>query len=171
MRLGLESWASPSLDRWHWRQDSRWNCGTQRWLNCSRYLLLMGERDAHLQRGEVSDHGERSFYRRFGGRFVLLTVRGRRTGLPRSVVLEVLGPDPSTGGIVIAPRRSITSTASRAAWLSSLNPLGRSCSPGTRPSCWKTLETGSDPGAFWAKWIEVVVERTPPETEEPKKAP
>jgi hypothetical protein len=25
----------------------------------------------------------------------------------------------------------------------------------------QTLETGSDPGAFWAKWIDVVVERTP----------
>jgi hypothetical protein len=35
----------------------------------------------------------------------------------------------------------------------------------------EALETGSDPGAFWAKWIEVVVERTPPETNEPKKAP
>jgi hypothetical protein len=26
----------------------------------------------------------------------------------------------------------------------------------------ETLESGRDPGAFWAKWIEVVVERTPP---------
>ena len=33
----------------------------------------------------------------------------------------------------------------------------------------EALETGSDPGAFWAKWIDVVVERTPPGTEEPKK--
>jgi hypothetical protein len=33
----------------------------------------------------------------------------------------------------------------------------------------EALETGSDPGAFWAKWIDVVVERTPPETDEPKK--
>ena len=24
-------------------------------------------------------------------------------------------------------------------------------------------EAGSDPGAFWAKWIDVVIERTPPE--------
>jgi deazaflavin-dependent oxidoreductase (nitroreductase family) len=37
-----------------------------------------------------------------GERFVLLTVRGRRTGLPRPVVLEVLGPDPLTGGVFIA---------------------------------------------------------------------
>src|SRR5208337_604105 len=29
----------------------------------------------------------------------------------------------------------------------------------------ETLETGSDPGAFWAKWIEVVLERTPPEAD------
>jgi hypothetical protein len=33
------------------------------------------------------------------------------------------------------------------------------------------LETGSDPGVFWAKWIDVVVERTPPEADGPKKAP
>jgi hypothetical protein len=26
----------------------------------------------------------------------------------------------------------------------------------------ETLESGRDPGTFWAKWIEVVVERTPP---------
>jgi hypothetical protein len=32
----------------------------------------------------------------------------------------------------------------------------------------ETLEPGSDPGAFWAKWIEVVVERTPPATDDPK---
>ena len=25
----------------------------------------------------------------------------------------------------------------------------------------EALETGNDPGAFWAKWIDVVVERTP----------
>ena len=29
----------------------------------------------------------------------------------------------------------------------------------------EALETGSDPGLFWAKWIDVVVERTPPETD------
>ena len=29
----------------------------------------------------------------------------------------------------------------------------------------ETLETRKDPGAFWAKWIDVVVERTPPETD------
>jgi len=33
----------------------------------------------------------------------------------------------------------------------------------------ETLETGSDPGAFWAKWIDVVVEGTPPEHDEPRK--
>jgi len=33
----------------------------------------------------------------------------------------------------------------------------------------ETLETGSDPGAFWAKWIDVVVERTLPGADEPKK--
>jgi hypothetical protein len=27
----------------------------------------------------------------------------------------------------------------------------------------EALETGSDPGAFWAKWIDVVVERKSPE--------
>jgi len=37
-----------------------------------------------------------------GGRFVLLTVRGRKTGLPRPLVLEVLGPDPQTGGVFVA---------------------------------------------------------------------
>jgi deazaflavin-dependent oxidoreductase (nitroreductase family) len=37
-----------------------------------------------------------------GGRFVLLTVRGWKTGLPRPFVLEVLGPDPQTGGIFVA---------------------------------------------------------------------
>lgn len=37
-----------------------------------------------------------------GGRFVLLTVRGRKTGLPRQVVLEVLGPDSQTGGLFVA---------------------------------------------------------------------
>jgi len=35
----------------------------------------------------------------------------------------------------------------------------------------ETLETGSDPGAFWAKWIDVVVERTSPKDDEPKKTP
>jgi hypothetical protein len=34
----------------------------------------------------------------------------------------------------------------------------------------ETLETGSDPGAFWAKWIDVVVERTSPEDDEPRKS-
>ncbi|HTF34943.1 MAG TPA: hypothetical protein VK714_14765 [Myxococcota bacterium] len=29
----------------------------------------------------------------------------------------------------------------------------------------EALETGSDPGAFWAKWIDVVVERTLPEVD------
>ena len=29
------------------------------------------------------------------------------------------------------------------------------------------VETGSDPGSFWAKWIDVVVERAPPGTEKP----
>jgi hypothetical protein len=31
------------------------------------------------------------------------------------------------------------------------------------------LDAASDPGAFWAKGIDVVVARTPPETDEPKK--
>jgi hypothetical protein len=35
----------------------------------------------------------------------------------------------------------------------------------------ETLEMGSDPGAFWAKWIDVVVERTPPKSNEPTEAP
>jgi hypothetical protein len=26
----------------------------------------------------------------------------------------------------------------------------------------ETIESGGDPGEFWAKWIDVVVERTPP---------
>jgi hypothetical protein len=34
----------------------------------------------------------------------------------------------------------------------------------------ETLERGSAPGAFWAKWIDVVVERTPPGAEEPTKS-
>lgn len=37
-----------------------------------------------------------------GERFVHLTVRGRKSGLPRQVVLEVVGRDPSTGGLFIA---------------------------------------------------------------------
>src|SRR5215472_15003792 len=37
-----------------------------------------------------------------GGRFVLLIVRGWKTGLPRPVVLEVLGRDPQSGGIFVA---------------------------------------------------------------------
>jgi hypothetical protein len=32
----------------------------------------------------------------------------------------------------------------------------------------RTLESGGDPGAFWARWIDVVVERTPSKTERPK---
>ncbi len=32
----------------------------------------------------------------------------------------------------------------------------------------EALETGSEPGAFWAKWIEVVVERTEPAVEGPQ---
>jgi hypothetical protein len=35
----------------------------------------------------------------------------------------------------------------------------------------EALETGSGPGGFWAKWINVVVERTPSEADEPEKAP
>lgn len=30
------------------------------------------------------------------------------------------------------------------------------------------FETGGHPGALWAKWIDVVVERTPPEVDRPK---
>jgi deazaflavin-dependent oxidoreductase (nitroreductase family) len=37
-----------------------------------------------------------------GGRFVYLTVRGRRSGLPRHVVLEVIGSSPETGELVVA---------------------------------------------------------------------
>jgi len=33
----------------------------------------------------------------------------------------------------------------------------------------ETLETGRDPGAFWAKWIDVVVERTLPLVNGPTK--
>jgi hypothetical protein len=29
----------------------------------------------------------------------------------------------------------------------------------------ETLESGHDPGVFWVKWIDVVVERTPPPDE------
>lgn len=37
-----------------------------------------------------------------GSRFVRLTVRGRRSGLPRNVVLEVIGHDSSLGGLLVA---------------------------------------------------------------------
>jgi deazaflavin-dependent oxidoreductase (nitroreductase family) len=37
-----------------------------------------------------------------GGRFVQLTVRGRRTGLPRQVVLEVIGGSPAAGHLLVA---------------------------------------------------------------------
>jgi deazaflavin-dependent oxidoreductase (nitroreductase family) len=37
-----------------------------------------------------------------GGRFVQLTVRGRRSGLPRRVVLEVVGRTPVTGELEVA---------------------------------------------------------------------
>jgi len=35
----------------------------------------------------------------------------------------------------------------------------------------EALEAGSDPGAFWAKWIDVVVERTPPGGRRAEEAP
>jgi deazaflavin-dependent oxidoreductase (nitroreductase family) len=38
----------------------------------------------------------------FGGRFVQLTVRGRRSGLLRPVVLEVIGSHPGTGELLVA---------------------------------------------------------------------
>ena len=37
-----------------------------------------------------------------GGRFVQLTVRGRRSGLPREVVLEVIGGSPAVGELLVA---------------------------------------------------------------------
>lgn len=37
-----------------------------------------------------------------GGRFVELTVRGRRSGLPRRVVLEVLGRGPGADSLLVA---------------------------------------------------------------------
>lgn len=37
-----------------------------------------------------------------GERFVQLTVRGRKTGLARRVVLEVIGADPATGDLLVA---------------------------------------------------------------------
>jgi len=50
-----------------------------------------------------------------GERFAELTVRGRNTGLPRTVVLEVIGRDPSTGGLVIA-----SAWGARAEWFRNL---------------------------------------------------
>ncbi len=47
-----------------------------------------------------------------GERFVQLTTRGRITGLPRPVVLEVLGREPVTGALVIA-----SAWGTRAQWL------------------------------------------------------
>ncbi|WP_052810138.1 nitroreductase family deazaflavin-dependent oxidoreductase [Streptomonospora alba] len=40
--------------------------------------------------------------RLLGGRFLLLTHRGRVTGRPRRVVLEVIGRDEQSGGVLIA---------------------------------------------------------------------
>lgn len=37
-----------------------------------------------------------------GRRFVLLTHRGRRSGLPRQVALEVVGRDDTSGGVLVA---------------------------------------------------------------------
>jgi deazaflavin-dependent oxidoreductase (nitroreductase family) len=37
-----------------------------------------------------------------GARFLALTTRGRKSGAPRSVVLEVLAREPATGGYVVA---------------------------------------------------------------------
>ena len=50
-----------------------------------------------------------------GERFVQLTVRGRRTGLPRAVVLEVMGRDAPTGGLLVA-----SAWGERAQWLRNL---------------------------------------------------
>jgi len=44
-----------------------------------------------------------------------LTVRGRTTGLPREVVVEVLGPDPATGGLFVA-----SAWGKRAQWFRNL---------------------------------------------------
>jgi deazaflavin-dependent oxidoreductase (nitroreductase family) len=46
-----------------------------------------------------------------GGRFVLLEHRGRRSGLPRQVVLEVVDGDPRSGEVLIA-----SGYGSRAQW-------------------------------------------------------
>ena len=50
-----------------------------------------------------------------GERFVQLTVRGRKTHLPRRVVLEVIGREPSTGSLVIA-----SAWGARAQWFQNL---------------------------------------------------
>lgn len=50
-----------------------------------------------------------------GERFLQLTVQGRKTGLPRKVVLEVIGHDPSTGGLVVA-----SAWGERAQWFRNL---------------------------------------------------
>jgi deazaflavin-dependent oxidoreductase (nitroreductase family) len=55
-----------------------------------------------------------------GERFARLTTRGRRTGLPREVVLEVLGQEPATGALLIA-----SAWGSRAAWLRNLEAWPR----------------------------------------------
>ena len=53
-------------------------------------------------------------------RFVHLTVRGRKSGLARRVVLEVIGHDPSSGGLVIA-----SAWGRRAQWFRNLQACPR----------------------------------------------
>jgi deazaflavin-dependent oxidoreductase (nitroreductase family) len=50
-----------------------------------------------------------------GGRFVELTVPGRRSGLPRRVVLEVLRRDPASGALWVA-----SAWSERAEWFRNL---------------------------------------------------
>ncbi len=55
-----------------------------------------------------------------GQRFLLLTTRGRKTGVARSVVLEVLGRDAESGGYLIA-----SAWGPRAQWLRNIEATPR----------------------------------------------
>jgi deazaflavin-dependent oxidoreductase (nitroreductase family) len=55
-----------------------------------------------------------------GQRFVELTVRGRKSGLARRVVLEVIGHEPSSAGLVVA-----SAWGPRAQWLRNVQAYPR----------------------------------------------
>ena len=84
-----------------------------------------------------------------------MTIRGR------SRAVAALGGATSNSG-PSCPQRSIeTIGSSDQGGLAEFFPLlGPELFATYQAELVETLETGSDPGAFWAKWIDVVCERT-----------